>query len=74
MRQTLTADDVRWLLGAGADRSQIEKYLVSSGIWSTTGACEIVRFLADGPDDLLAQTKPVSDWQAERRARRRLAR
>lgn len=70
---TLTAHDVRRLLDAGTDHSDIVTYLVKSGIWSTNGANEIVRFLTQGPDELLASHVPPPDGRLERRARHRLS-
>lgn len=68
----LTADVVRRLLAAGADHDTIVDHLVSTGVWSTSGANEIVRFLNEGPDELLANRELVPAAPVEQRARRAL--
>jgi hypothetical protein len=73
-RQTLTADDVRRLLAAGAEHSLIVEHLVSSGIWSPSGANEIVRFLNEGPDELLGRHELVPAGHLEKQARNTLSR
>jgi hypothetical protein len=70
--RTLTANDVRRLLAAGAEHTQIVEHLVNSGIWSPSGANEIVRFLDEGPDELLANHEPVTAAPLEKRARHTL--
>ena len=70
--QALTADEVRRLLAAGADHTEIIEDLVSTGIWSTSGANEIVRFLNEGPDELLANHEPITAGPLEERARHTL--
>jgi hypothetical protein len=69
----LTADEVRRLLAAGADHDDIVEHLVSTGVWSSSGANEIVRFLNEGPDELLANHEFVPAAHLEKRARRTLA-
>jgi hypothetical protein len=70
--QALTADEVRRLLAAGADHDKIVEHLVGTGIWSSSGANEIVRFLDEGPDELLANHELVPAAPLEKRARRAL--
>jgi hypothetical protein len=71
--QRLTLNDVRRLLDAGADHSDIAEYLVNSGIWSTNGANEIIRFLTRGPDELLARHWTPPAAHLEKRARHTLS-
>jgi hypothetical protein len=68
----LTADEVRRLLAAGADHEKIVEHLVGTGIWSSSGASEIVRFLNEGPDELLGNHDLVPGAPLEQRARRAL--
>ena len=72
-RESLTPTDVRRLLDTGADPTTIAVQLVASGVWSTNGADEIIRFLTAGPDALLARQLPALDRRLERHARRALA-
>lgn len=68
----MTAADVRKLLDRGAHPSDVVAQLVEAGIWSDAGAKEIVRFLTDGPDELLSRTEPISE-RVENMVRHRLA-
>lgn len=60
-QQTLTAMDVQEMLDSGSRRSEVVARLVETGIWSDAGAQEIVRFLTEGPDELLARNHTFRD-------------
>ena len=51
---SVTTNDVRRMIDHGVAQTTIVKRLASTGIWSEAGAQEIVRFMATGPDPLLA--------------------
>ena len=49
----MTAPIVRDMLDRGVSQARIVAELESTGVWSPSGAREIVKFMATGPDTLL---------------------
>ena len=55
VQPTMTATEVRKMIDRGVPHTEIVGHLESTGVWSQAGAREIVRFMATGPDSLLAK-------------------
>jgi len=54
-----TAADVCTMLNTGIEERELVRRLTASGVWSKSGAAEIIRFMTDGPDPLLAVNTPL---------------